>query len=811
MRIKLSVALFTKCLAAAAVVATMSVVQMVNLASTASADGVPTVSTDLSDYAPYQTAHISGTNFAPSTSYDVSVLRPDGTTQTGAGTGTVGFDTVTSDPAGAFSDNYVLNGIEGSYVARVYLATWDGNLATAPLASVTFTDSAISLSQCTNGGTGPPLDLQPCVGSNGGGGAAVTATNSLGTSLTEKNWGSGAAQGSNSHWREGDFISYRTTFSGSTVTAGLNTFTFNYDPVRSGGHAIDYLGSYDATENSTNVSNTFNFNNNSPCQDLVNAGGMPQSDCPIIGSTPAAPRATTPVQPATLSGANNANCGSNGTFTGSQTPGNIALFGPSGTQFDAINPFVYTSENVSSGTGTCTTTVTLRFDVPNTLTSTQSIVIAWGGHIASGSNWGLGNSASSIQGSPYHVGLDSFDGTTLGSQDVAVASSAVFFTPTMTTVVKDALGNPVSSSTPLPIGSVVHDTATLASADPTAGGNVTYSFFTDGNCTSPPAPSTNTEPVSNGVVTNSSATSALAAGSYSYSATYPGDGTDTGTTAACEPFTVGQGTSSVATTLHTTASGSPVLTSPVTLGTSVFDTNTITPIPDNGLVLGGTVSYTLFTDPSGATGCDASATQSSAGSGLADSAPSSTVGPLAAGNYGFEATWTGDGNYAGSTSSCEPFSVSKGSTVTDTTLHTTASGSPVLTSPVTLGTSVFDTNTITPSPAGFPLGGTVSYAFYTDTSGTGCNGTPVAEGTGLANSAPSSTVGPLTAGNYGFEATWTGDANYAGSTSSCEPFSVGMGTSSVATTLHTTASGSPVLTSPVALGTSVFDTNTITP
>ncbi|MCV4770583.1 hypothetical protein OFC10_31560, partial [Escherichia coli] len=54
-----------------------------------------------------------------------------------------------------------------------------------------------------------------------------------------------------------------------------------------------------------------------------------------------------------------------------------------------------------------------------TVTFTSTVanpVLAWGGHIAWGGDWGIGNSAGGINGSPYHMRLISFDGSG-GNQD----------------------------------------------------------------------------------------------------------------------------------------------------------------------------------------------------------------------------------------------------------------------------------------------------------------------------------------------------------------------------------------------------------
>jgi hypothetical protein len=76
--------------------------------------------------------------------------------------------------------------------------------------------------------------------------------------------------------------------------------------------------------------------------------------------------------------------------------------------------------------------VTFTASVPNP-------VLAWGGHIAWIGDWGQGNSASAISGSPYHMRLINIDGNP-GNQDrslkndAVIASGAVVIKKTVTTV-----------------------------------------------------------------------------------------------------------------------------------------------------------------------------------------------------------------------------------------------------------------------------------------------------------------------------------------------------------------------------------------
>ena len=88
---------------------------------------------------------------------------------------------------------------------------------------------------------------------------------------------------------------------------------------------------------------------------------------------------------------------------------------------------------------------------------------------------------------------------------------------------------------------------------------------------------------------------------------------------------------------------------------------------------------------------------------------------------------------------------------------------------------MIDTSTVTPTPTGFTPTGSVTYTFFPTVA---CTDTGTAAGGGaLVGGAPpnSNTQGPLAAGSYGFQATYSGDANYAGSTSTCEPLTVSTG------------------------------------
>ena len=460
----------------------------------------------------------------------------------------------------------------GLHVVFVMTTVFAMMAALLPTTSSAASASA-TLSQCTNGMVSP-LTLEQCAGATGGGSVSIlNGTPGSGYS----NWVSGNSQGSKSHWRENEFIPYRAQI---FDTAGSHTIQLHYDTVHSGGHALDYLGSYDATEStSTSCSQTavdgsfvatpgptcpappgFHANYDNPCADLA-APGIITSGCAFDGTQVVA-AGSKAIPAADVTSPTAQNCGGSGSTgavaggTFSQISGSFKIFGPSGSSVTGVS---YVSQNVPGGTGQCSTTVQVSFTIGGS--GSQTVVLAWGGHIASRADWGLGNSASAISGSPYHMALDNLDNgaVNLGSQDRALATSAVFFTPSITTSID---GN---NTTSISAGGSVFDTATLANAEVNAGGTVTYNFFKNGTCAGTPSTTQNVT-VSAAVVPNSASTGALTAGSYSFDAVYGGDANDIGypqnaaALSPCEPFTVLAPAVSVikTTTTPNVLAGSPI-------------------------------------------------------------------------------------------------------------------------------------------------------------------------------------------------------------------------------------------------------------
>jgi hypothetical protein len=123
------------------------------------------------------------------------------------------------------------------------------------------------------------------------------------------------------------------------------------------------------------------------------------------------------------------------------------------------------------------------------------------------------------------------------SQGTTTSSTAIHLGAT------DGAGGPVVVTGPISsANSVVHDSATVTGSSTafTPAGNVNFTFYSGGDCTTGTAVSAGSVALVNGVADPSTAEGPLAAGRYAFSAHYVGDTNYTGSDSACEPLTVFQ-------------------------------------------------------------------------------------------------------------------------------------------------------------------------------------------------------------------------------------------------------------------------------
>jgi hypothetical protein len=285
----------------------------------------------------------------------------------------------------------------------VLLTKWDSPLQ----ASVR---PAVSLEQCSNLAT------------------ACDTTHSA-------NWQTGNLGSSNSDYAEGDSVPYRSINSNLTVGQTYKLH-IEWDTTQSGKHALDYLTSYNRTESAAN-----------PCAGVTCSGGTNTLSIPIDPHVSGA--GVTQVS------------GQNFTAFGATFPANGAMVSNSGgnlcgssTCTISANPSAYSLNGTYAGTSQ--TGLALYF----TATS-STVVIAWGGHIARRLDWGAGNSAANVSGSPYHMRVidlrcSNNDNCSSGNMDRSLSAGAVTI-PGSITIVKEATSESATAfsfvATPSPLTS----------------------------------------------------------------------------------------------------------------------------------------------------------------------------------------------------------------------------------------------------------------------------------------------------------------------------------------------------------------------
>jgi len=313
-----------------------------------------------------------------------------------------------------------------------------------------------------------------------------------------------------------------------------------------------------------------------------------------------------------------------------------------------------------------------------------------------------------------------------------------------------------------PVGYAVLAEASLARLSPTAGGDVTYEYFS-GNACQGPATFVSNATVANGATPHSIGMGFGVAGSYSWNAVYNGDSNNKGAISSCEPFTIAPATVTAITNL----------VSPITVGGSVTDSVSLVGATPNA---GGTVTYYYF---SGGT-CAGTATKVNKVNVsetvrnliVAVTVPNSKPQQFNnTGSYSWDASYSGDANNAPATSQCEKLTVKQASPTITLSLTPTE---------IMKGQTVYGSATLGSS---FHAGGTVSLYYFYDNL---CKANPVSVGDAtVSNSVVSNSIGgiPPYVGSYYWDASYSGDANNSPTTSQCEFVPVNSPGASITTVL----------------------------
>lgn len=225
---------------------------------------------------------------------------------------------------------------------------------------------------------------------NGGVGCDQTVPNSCDNPA---DWVNGNAGASNAHYQEGQSIPYRLVM--KDLTLGNHAVVIEWDVKHSGANAIDFITHYQR------VSETIE-----PCgpanhpEDIVpgcNPATFTTFDIPaptgVNPPLPGLPQAIFNLLPVAQR--------------------RMTMY--NGT----INSMVYTNPQGDLSLASASTRITINFTADS-----STVVMAWGGHIARAFDWGAGQSASGISGSPYHTRLISLNGSG-GNQDRSLSAAAV--------------------------------------------------------------------------------------------------------------------------------------------------------------------------------------------------------------------------------------------------------------------------------------------------------------------------------------------------------------------------------------------------
>lgn len=678
----------------------------------------PELSTDKDDYHPGETATIFGKFFQSLGNFVLKIFGSDENDQNY----TESSVTVTADESGAFSSAYKLDDLY-----RPFYWVTASSQAGEELAKMYFRDSSIgTYDQCSNDlGTGYTTGDVGCRWINGN----LNANNSIyfeHDATVQRFWLEGLAPGSQ------------------------HTVTFKYGTTKGGKHAYDFLTDWNHSENWISVADR--------CQDIagcttasettsnipvdVNAGGFD-----VAAGT----------QKMTIRG---------GTISNVSTPTIV-----SGT-------YAGDSETVTTITFTTGPSNGSMCDTKQGITSC-GVAIWFGAHVSAQADWGAGNSAVNISGSPYHVALEAIDGGSVGQRDNQMQSATVVANGSIT-IVKDAVPNNAQDFAFTTTGTGLSNFSLDDDADGTLPNTRTFTGLASGTYT-----------VDEGSVAGWSLTNLVCVDPTTNSSVNVGTGVATINLAAGESVTC--------TYTNTLQTGHIIV---------VKDA-----VPNDAQDFSFTNNFANGNPSPFSLDDDADATLSNTRDSVVNAGTYSV-------SEGAVAGWSQTSATCSDGSPVNAIVVSPGETVTCTFVNTKLTSSVVTElhkadestvadgGSVALGTIMHDKATVSAN-IGTPTG-TVAFTFFNN--GT-CSGQGTAAGTvalvsGVAH--PATSQGPLGAGSYSFKARYNGDGNYPASDSACEPFSVNKAQLAITTTIHDASHGIIPDNSSVAVGSTAHDNATVT-
>ena len=227
------------------------------------------------------------------------------------------------------------------------------------------------------------------------------------TPVSPVSWVNGNLNSNQAHFLEGYSIPYRAIL-GDLVVGKTYTLVIGFDQRDGSKHALDYITHFQRLE-----SHAIFGHPAETVDPLLDIAGFPASyfTTTDVFTIPAPSVTGSPVagQPATSF---NALPAGEQVMTGYNVDLLSVVYSSSGSLTDAHSE----------------TVVNITFTALK-----ETAVLAWGGHIASQPDWGKGESASAISGSPYHMRLKNWIiddvEVSIGNQDRSLKTDAVFIPP----------------------------------------------------------------------------------------------------------------------------------------------------------------------------------------------------------------------------------------------------------------------------------------------------------------------------------------------------------------------------------------------
>ncbi|MGB8212670.1 MAG: C25 family cysteine peptidase, partial [Anaerolineales bacterium] len=375
-------------------------------------------------------------------------------------------------------------------------------------------------------------------------------------------------------------------------------------------------------------------------------------------------------------------------------------------------------------------------------------------------------------GDSNNTAVDSSCGPSVTSEQITVGQAS----PSITTTANPNTGT-VGTAIP-----TAGDTATFSGAY-NPSGLVTFTLYSDATCHTAVTGMSGSGAISGNSASWSSSWTPAAPGTYYWQASYAGDTNNAAFTTTCgaanEQIQVNQANPSITTSASPTSAtvGAPA---------SAGDTATFS----GGYNPSGSVTFSLYSDAT----CHTAVTGMS-GSGTISSGSatwSNSWTPTALGTYYWQASYAGDSNNSGFTTTCgaanEQIQVNQASPSITTNASPTTG---------TVGTAISNAGDTATFSGGYNPSGSVTFTLYSDAT---CH-TAVTDmsGSGTISSGSatwSSSWTPTALGTYYWQASYAGDANNAAFTTTCgaanEQITVGQATPTLTTTPSSYVVGSPI-------------------